>query len=211
MKRLISTIAILALLALFSSCAQKQVKHFKTMEEIKAEEQRKADALIQSLPDVPYIEDNSPIDTSKPPASISGIIAIIVGSGDVKPGAKIDVLLTTKWVQIKDVPVQTDFSGIGDLEHKKKILYALENAHQAIDNQRAINAQYVKASTKTGLDGKFSFNDVSPGRYFLVVTYPARIGMNVVFWQHPITVQGEDVTVELSNDNLTLPSFFNGP
>lgn len=64
---------------------------------------------------------------------------------------------------------------------------------------------YIKQTTKTDLNGKFVFKDVSPGKYFVVVTFPTTIAMHKVFWQVPVVMDKKNIEIELSNDNLALP------
>jgi len=67
---------------------------------------------------------------------------------------------------------------------------------------------YISQKTKANFSGKFSFTGVSPGKYFIVVTYPTTIAMHKVLWQLPIVIGDKDLEVELSNDNMALPPYY---
>ena len=117
--------------------------------------------------------------------------------GDIKSGSKVDVYLTTKEV---DVPAVENESKRALLDaiyaFTKRVIYEMQTA------------DYVKQKTKSNLSGKFSFKDVSPGKYFIVVTFPTTIAMHKVFWQLPVMVKNKNIEVELSNDNMALPPYY---
>jgi hypothetical protein len=51
-----------------------------------------------------------------------------------------------------------------------------------------------------------TFNDVSPGRYYLVVTFPTMIAGQKAAWQVPVDVVADmTVPVELNAANAALP------
>ena len=137
-------------------------------------------------------------------AEINGVIAIIIGSGDVKYGAKVNVLLTTKEISV--IPVTKDPSQ--EYDYKKAILLSLGDAWEKVDSEIKNNASYIVSKTTTNLSGKFNFANVKPGKYYVVVTWPSTIARHKVFWQVPVDVKSKDIDVELSNDNFTVPPYF---
>jgi len=142
-------------------------------------------------------------------ANIKGRIAIVTRSGDIKYGAKIEVLLTTKEISVIPVVAKTEGT-IKSIEasYRYDTIVSLGNAWEKVSNEIKNNPSYVKAKTITNLNGEFIFPHVESGKYFVVVTYPSTISMNKVFWQIPVNVIDKALEIELSNDNLTLPAYF---
>lgn len=137
-------------------------------------------------------------------SDIKGTIGVVLKSGDIKYGAKVDVYLTTKEVSVPTVASESSYENPYD--YKRALLGSLTTAYKAI--QQEMNASgYAKQRTKANLSGKFSFTDVSPGKYFIVVTFPTTIAMHKVLWQLPIVMGDKDLEVELSNDNMALPPY----
>jgi hypothetical protein len=57
-------------------------------------------------------------------------------------------------------------------------------------------------------DGTFQFSDISPGAYYILVTFPAMIRDYKVAWQIPVAVKdNETVRIELNNENLVIPTY----
>lgn len=141
-------------------------------------------------------------------ADINGIIALVIGSGDIKYGAKNKVYLTTKSIQVIPVSMTTTGSPkYQDSKYKLDTVQALGDAYEKVDAEIKNNPTYIKMETMTNLQGKFKFSNVAPGEYFVVVTWPSKVGMNRVFWQVPVKVEKGDIDLELSNDNLALPTY----
>lgn len=137
-------------------------------------------------------------------SDVKGAIGVILKSGDIKYGAKVDVYLTTKEVLIPAIGNESSYNNSYD--YTKALLDSFRTVFKQV--QEEINtADYVKQLTKTDLSGKFSFTDVSPGKYFIVVTFPTTIAMHKVFWQLPLMMENKDIDVELSNDNMALPAY----
>jgi len=120
-------------------------------------------------------------------ANIKGRIAIVTRSGDIKYGAKIEVLLTTKEISVIPVVAKTEGT-IKSIEasYRYDTIVSLGNAWEKVSNEIKNNPSYVKAKTITNLNGEFIFPHVESGKYFVVVTYPSTISMNKVFWQIPV-------------------------
>ena len=133
---------------------------------------------------------------------IDGRIGVLLKNGDVKYGAKVDVFLTTKEILIASVGKETQYKN--KYIYEKAILKSLFRAFKQVQNEMA-SLDYTKQTTRTDFDGKFKFRNVSPGKYFIVVTFPTTIAMHKVFWQVPVVIEKENIEIELSNDNMTLP------
>jgi len=140
-------------------------------------------------------------------SDVSGTIGVILKSGDIKYGAKVDVYLTTKEVSVPAIGSESSYNNPHDYE--KALLDSLYAAFKQVQWE-IDTVDYVKQLTKADLSGKFSFKDVSPGKYFIVVTFPTTIAMHLVFWQLPVMVENKDIEVELSNDNMALPAYMKG-
>jgi hypothetical protein len=136
-------------------------------------------------------------------ADINGIIAIVIGNGDIKYGAKINVFLTTKEVSV--IPVTENPSQKYD--YPIAVIKSLGDAFTKVEEEIKTNPEYIKSKTMTSLAGKFKFSNINPGKYFIVVTFPSKVAMNRVFWQLPVNILNKDIEVELSNDNLSLPPY----
>lgn len=130
---------------------------------------------------------------------------MVLKSGDIKYGAKVDVYLTTKELSVPTMANESTYKNPYDYE--RALIDALTTAWQSI--QQEMNAPgYVRQRAKANFSGKFGFTDVSPGKYFIVVTFPTTIAMHKVLWQLPILMGGKDLEVELSNDNMALPPYY---
>ena len=157
-------------------------------------------------------------------SDINGTIGVIMNSGDIKYGAKVDVYLTTKEVSFPAAESESSHRirvfGAEKGSHPPRdpiVRNALMSLYQSvlfnsimgatIEIVREMKASdyYVRQRTKSNLSGKFRFSDVSPGKYFIVVMCPTTIAMHYVFWQLPIVMENKDLEVELSNDNMALP------
>jgi hypothetical protein len=136
-------------------------------------------------------------------ADITGLVAIITGSGRIVPGAKVNIFLVTKEITLRTVT--TDPACI---DYRVDVLDAHGEAFRAFKDQSASNPLYITAGVKTSLEGKFKFQNIKPGSYFITVEGLDRIAFNLVFWQIPVLVGKDDIYVEMTNDNLALPPLF---
>jgi len=158
-------------------------------------------------------------------SDIKGTIGLIMNNGDIKYGAKVDVYLTTKEVSFPaavsertqrirvlgaekgSYPPSDPIVRNALMFNYQVILYnSILTATLEIVREMKASDYYVRQRTKSNLSGKFRFADVSPGKYFIVVMYPTVIAMHSVFWQLPIVMENKDLEVELSNDNMALPT-----
>ena len=143
-------------------------------------------------------------------SDINGTIGVIMNSGDIKYGAKVDVYLTTKEVSFPAAESESSFKSRTGLDnyrfgYQMALFNSIMGATIEIVREMKASDYYVRQRTKSNLSGKFRFSDVSPGKYFIVVMCPTTIAMHYVFWQLPIVMGDKDLEVELSNDNMALP------
>ena len=83
-------------------------------------------------------------------SDINGIIAVIVGSGDIKPGAKVETYLTAKELIL--IPM-TQTRNIGtsefrDYAWRRAVLDALDDAWKKFDGEVKNNPEYIKSIIK---------------------------------------------------------------
>lgn len=148
-------------------------------------------------------------------ANINGIIGIIQKSGDIKPGARVEVFLTTKVIPIipvtelkspspvDEVTGNLEAIKIIELKNAGIIVKSLDSFSKNFKNEMG-NPTFVKAKTISNLKGNFTFTNIPSGKYFVVVQ--SVIAMNMLVWQIPITIAKKNIDIELSNDNLTFPA-----
>jgi len=54
----------------------------------------------------------------------------------------------------------------------------------------------------------FQFPGVSPGTYYLLVTFPAMVKDHKVAWQVPVTIMDDQITqIDLNHENLLMPTY----
>lgn len=135
---------------------------------------------------------------------ISGSLGLKTKQGNVVHGDWIRVLLVTEKFEVNQ---DSEVSAMD----KHKQIECIRNAHIHFFKkvrEKMENPAYIAASTLTTPDGAFRFADVKAGQYYLVVTFPAIINGCKVAWQVPAMVcHGETTYIELSNDNLALPTY----
>lgn len=86
-------------------------------------------------------------------------------------------------------------------EKKSEILLNIE--------AEALVSKTIYSSCTTNFVGECSFPDIKPGRYYLTSLNVIELGSNRVIWDVPITIKpGNDIYVELGNDNLEKASTF---
>ncbi|MBU1853953.1 MAG: prealbumin-like fold domain-containing protein [Candidatus Omnitrophica bacterium] len=137
---------------------------------------------------------------------IKGTIGIIMGDGAIRYGARIKVSLVTKSFPIPRNP-GWDAEGIYTREEAYAKSYF--NFCEQTEQEKDTNPNYVVAEVTSNLNGQFEFKNIMAGKYFILVDFPSVIGRNRVVWQLPITVTaGRTAEIELSNDNLAMPAFY---
>jgi hypothetical protein len=135
---------------------------------------------------------------------INGRVGIVMRNGDVKYGAKIDVFLVTRAVSLSPAGRESDYKN--KFDYQRALLKSLFHSYQQVE--AAIEtSDYVKQRVKTDFEGKFSFVNVVPGQYFVVVTFPTKIAGYQVFWQSPVLMEKENIKIDLSNDNMPLTPY----
>ncbi len=101
-----------------------------------------------------------------------------------------------------------------EIEHgliKQSSIDRINTAHQKYYinlQQRLLKPDFLVADTITRDDNTFRFEEIAPGRYFIVVAFPSRISGYKVAWHAPIEMPAHgSVSIELNRDNIVLPTF----
>lgn len=136
---------------------------------------------------------------------INGRIGFILKSGDVKYGARVKVFLTTWKEHVEPVRDESLFNSVFD--YKRAFLDSLFSTYNNIIDKME-NPNNIVQTTKSNFDGKFTFKNVSPGEYFIIVTFPTVIAMHKVLWQVPVVMEKENIEVKLDNDNIALAPYY---
>lgn len=134
--------------------------------------------------------------------TLFGTVGLSGKSGRFVPGGMIRIYLATE-------PVTIEFTPSKKLNRQRQ-LEATNSAH--IDffmnfRKKAVTGTYLYADTVSTIAGTFSFRDIPPGRYYVVVTFPSLIDGRKVAWQVPVDVAGEKYQwIKLRTENLALPA-----
>ena len=136
--------------------------------------------------------------------TITGQISLADKNGAVAYGDWVRVFLTTAPV---DIPTVDLASTEVPWERQSRI----NTGHMEFFvnfRQKQDQPGYAVEDKLTRPDGTFTFNRISPGRYYVVITFPTMIAGFKCAWQEPVdVVGGQSVHVELNNDNLAIPAY----
>lgn len=135
---------------------------------------------------------------------ISGTISLTMPDGRVRSADWIRILLVRSQVEVPDL------SGT-DKKDPYRRMEAIRGLHMTFfiaAREKMSDPAFVVQSTLTTPEGVFQFPGVSPGTYYLLVTFPAMVKDHKVAWQIPVTVVDDQTTqVELNNKNLLMPTY----
>ncbi len=135
---------------------------------------------------------------------ISGTISLTMADGQIRPAEWIRILLVRSPVE---VPAPSEIEKTNPYLRMESI----RNLHMTFFiavRQKMSDPAFVVQSALTTPEGVFQFPGVSPGTYYLVVTFPAMVKDYKVAWQIPVTVIDDQTTrVELNDDNLLMPTY----
>jgi len=136
--------------------------------------------------------------------TITGQISLSDKKGEVVYGDWVRVFLTTEPV---DIPIVDLTSTQVPWERQSRI----NTGHLAFFTnfrQKRDQPGYAAQDKLTRPDGTFTFNRISAGRYYVVVTFPTMIAGFKCAWQVTVDViGGQSVHVQMDNDNLALPAY----
>jgi len=135
---------------------------------------------------------------------IHGTVALKTEDGTIFNADWLRVLLVKEKIA---VPVLPDLEGMDKFVRMETIRTAHMNFYIAARSKLAEDG-FVVDTKMTTPEGAFFFDNVDPGAYFILVTFPAMIRTYKVAWQVPVTVrENEKVAVELNNSNMVLPTY----
>ena len=137
-------------------------------------------------------------------ADIEGRISLANPSGEIYYGDWVRVFLTTKPI---DVPA-VDLTSIDiPIERRARINSGHMDFYVNFRQVQEVPG-YIVDNKLTRPDGTFAFHHITPGRYYVLVTFPTLIAGFKCAWQVAVDVVEEQTTgVELDNRNLALPAY----
>jgi hypothetical protein len=136
------------------------------------------------------------------PGNIRGVVGLIGPGGRFHSGDQVTLLLVARPVA---VPPTESIARMGPNDRSE----ALNRAHMAFFlglRQALTDPQFRLADTVADAAGRFGFEGVPPGRYQIVVSFPALIQGEKTTWQVPVRVRsGKTALVSLDNGNHLFP------
>ncbi|MDY0311058.1 MAG: carboxypeptidase-like regulatory domain-containing protein [Desulfobacterales bacterium] len=134
---------------------------------------------------------------------VRGNVELALPDGRRVPGEWIRLLLVTEAVDAKAIVAAAEA-----LTYEPGV--RLNRIHmdffKAVSRRIQTDARYVAATSVSAEDGTFAFPPVAPGRYWVLVAFPALIEGCKVAWQVPVMVAADKAeAVRLHNDNLLFP------
>jgi hypothetical protein len=134
--------------------------------------------------------------------AVAGRAWLVGADGTEIPGEYLRVYLVTAPLEIPQVDLA---AGLAPLERQSR----LNSGHKTLFlrfREKMAAPGYLVDNTLSGQGGDFGFPAVAPGRYWLVVVFPAMIRGEKVAWQVPVEVAvGRTAAVALNAANLALP------
>jgi hypothetical protein len=145
-----------------------------------------------------------PVSAAYAQGNINGLARLSLKDGNIACADWVRVLLVRSEAEVPECP---DLNHMGKFERME----TLRNLHMIFFvnvREKMSDPDYVVRSTLTTPDGTFQFSDISPGAYYILVTFPAMIRDYKVAWQIPVAVKdNETVRIELNNENLVIPTY----
>ena len=136
--------------------------------------------------------------------TITGQISLADKNGAVAYGDWVRVFLTTAPVDIPTVDLAST-----DVPWERQSRINTGHMEFFVNfREKQDQPGYDVEDKLTRPDGTFTFNRISAGRYYVVITFPTMIAGFKCAWQEPVdVVGGQSVHVELNNDNLAIPAY----
>jgi hypothetical protein len=136
--------------------------------------------------------------------TLTGRISLADKNGTVTYGDWVRVFLTTAPTDIPTVDLAST-----DVPWERKSRINTGHMEFFVNfRQKQDQPGYAVEDKLTRPDGTFTFNRISAGRYYVVVTFPTMIAGFKCAWQVPVdVVGGQSVHVELNNENMAIPAY----
>ena len=135
---------------------------------------------------------------------IKGTISLTMPDGQTRYADWLRILLVRSKVDVPDLPMI-------EKPNQYQRMEAIRNLHMAFFiavRKKMSDPVFVVQSVLTTPEGLFQFPGVSPGAYYLLVTFPAMVKDHKVAWQVPVTVMDDQVTqIDLNSENLLMPTY----
>jgi hypothetical protein len=134
--------------------------------------------------------------------TLFGTIGLTGEDGRYIPGSMVRIYLVTESIpfEFKDAP---------EMNRLERIVL-VNNAHLDFFKkyrEKAPQEGYLQTVAESSIAGTFTFKDVPPGRYFVLVTFPSMIAGRKVAWQVPVDLSEDTYHwVRLTSENLLLPA-----
>ena len=143
-----------------------------------------------------------------PPAHASGII-----SGTISLTMPDGRMRSAEWIRVLLVRSPVEIPALSGTEKMNPYqrMETIRNLHMTFFiavREKMSDPKFVVQSALTTPEGVFQFPGVSPGTYYLIVTFPAMVKDHKVAWQVPAgVVDGQTTRVELNDSNLLMPTY----
>jgi hypothetical protein len=133
---------------------------------------------------------------------INGLVGLVGPGGRFYPGGQVSLLLVNRPLAVPSTDGVARMTGDARAE-------ALNRAHMAffITLRQALGQPgFRQADAVSSRRGTFDFSAVPPGRFWVVVSFPALIHGEKTAWQVPVRVRaGKSTLVSLDNRNHLFP------
>jgi len=163
-------------------------------------------ALLVFFASLIFLIGCQPLTLLSQEGKVAGVIGVVFGDGMVRPGARMKVCLVTKSFPI----LYKEGWNVGGIYPREEALFkSYMEFCKRVEKEKVTNLDYLASETTSNLSGQFEFERVKAGEYFILVGFPSAVGNNKMIWQVPVVVVvGKTTKVELSNDNLAMPSLY---
>ena len=135
-------------------------------------------------------------------AELFGTVGLTAEDGRFVPGQMMRIYLVTE-------PIRFEFTDDPTLNRLERIV-RVNNAHIDFFKQyreKASQPGYLQTVAESSIAGTFTFTDILPGRYWVLVTFPSMITGHKVAWQISVDLRADDPAwIHLNSDNLLLPA-----
>ncbi len=135
---------------------------------------------------------------------IHGTVALKIDNGTIVYADWLRVLLVKEKIRVPSLP---NLETMDKFERMDTIRTAHVDFYIEARSKLAEDG-FIIATKMTTPEGSFFFDNVDPGAYYILVTFPSMIKTYKVAWLVPVTiVDNKTVSVALNNSNMVLPTY----